>query len=78
MGRKESNRTKKIVKELADKGQIQYLTYWIKWASRGDLPVCNIISFTKIDINNLSKKYLNPSWDRFIAPCKEVKHIITT
>ena len=41
-----------IIKGLIDKGQFQY--HKIKEASRGDLPVYNTISFTKIKINILS------------------------
>ena len=39
-----------IIKGLSDKGQFQYLT-GLKGSSRGDLPVYNTISFTKININ---------------------------
>ena len=43
-----------IISELTDKGQFQYLTN-LKGASRGDLPVYNRISLTKIKINILSE-----------------------
>ena len=43
-----------IISEFTDKGQFQYLTN-LKGASRGDLPVYNTISFTKIKINILSE-----------------------
>ena len=40
-----------IIKGLTDKGQFQYLTdYRIKGASKGDVPVYNLIFFTKINI----------------------------
>ena len=40
-----------------DKGQIKSisLSHWPKGAPRGDLPVYNKISFTKININILSE-----------------------
>ena len=40
--------------EFTDKGEFQYLTN-LKGASKGDLPVYNTISFTKIKINILSE-----------------------
>ena len=43
-----------IISEFIDKGQFQYLIK-LKGASRGDLPVYNTISFTKIKINILSE-----------------------
>ena len=42
-----------IITRLADKGQFQYLTI-LKGPQRGDLPVYNTISFTKIKIKILS------------------------
>ena len=60
-----------IISEFTDKGQFQFLLK-LKGASRGDLPVYNTISFTKIKINIFFRKYLIPSWEHFIAPCKEV------
>ena len=44
-----------IINRLTDKGQFS-VSHWIKETPRGDLPVYNIVSFTKINnINNLSK-----------------------
>ena len=41
------------ISEFTDKGQFQY--HNLKGASRGDLPVYNTISVTKIKINILSE-----------------------
>ena len=41
-----------IISEFTEKGQFQYLTN-LKGPPRGDLPVYNKISFTKIKINIL-------------------------
>ena len=42
-----------IISEFTDKGQS--VSHKLKGASRGDLPVYNTISFTKIKINFLSE-----------------------
>ena len=42
-----------IIKGLTVKGTVS-VSHKINGASRGDLPVCNTISFTKIKINILS------------------------
>ena len=43
-----------IISEFTNKGQFQYLTK-TKGASRGDSPVYNTVSFTKIKIKILSE-----------------------
>ena len=67
----------KINKELTDRGQIQYLT-GLKGTQDGTyLNNCIQHNFFHLEkFQYFIRKYLNPSWDRFIAPCKEV--IITS
>ena len=66
-----------INKDLTDKGQFQYLTELNGPQEGTYLNTCMKHNFSHLDkYQYFIRKYLNPSWDHFIAPCKEV--IITS
>ena len=63
-----------IISEFTDKGQLQYLTN-LKGPQEGTyLYTTQFLSLRKDQY--FIRKYIIPSWDHFIAPCKEV--IITS
>ena len=59
-----------IISEFTDKGQFQYPTNF-KGPQEGTYLIQH--NFFHLDKDQyFIKKYLIPSWDHFIAPCKEV------
>ena len=59
-----------IIKGLTDKGQSQYLT-GLKGPQEGtSLYTTQFLSLLD-KYQYFIRKYLNPSWDHFIVPCKE-------
>ena len=64
-----------IIKGFTDKGQFLYLT-GLKGPEKG-LTCLQHDFFHQDKYQCFIRKYLNPSWDHFIAPCKEViNHLI--